>query len=397
MKNNLSIYIILCLAFCVMSCQKIAIVKAPGAVDQENFIATFPFEIRQGIIVMEVILKGKSYEFVLDTGGFNLIDKKIADDLGISGKTSIDIPDSQGNEKEVPLLKLDQMGIAGINFLKTGTGIVEFDDLNAIGCLELKGMIGSNLMQNAIWEIDYQRQEITITHSKEQLDIPNDAYVIPFNTSTFKSPNIELRINGQVEEEVEIDLGSNGSFNLLQSSLDQLVHQNSVSGRGLYKAGLYGYGKAETINFARIDELSLGSMSVRNQIVNFKQQGTSTIGNAFLKDYRVIFDWFENELTLIPVETPEDSSLETFGFRPIFNNQKPLIGFIYDNSSAAQVGLDITDEIVDFDGQNTQNISQANWCEVKQQLEETTKETISISVMRGSQILEFELEKTQLF
>lgn len=396
MRNNLSIYIALVIVVFLTSCQKIKIIKAHGSVDQEEFTVTFPFELRQGVIVMEVNLKGKPFEFILDTGGFNLIDKKIAEEIDLKGKTSIDIPDSNGNERDVPLLKLDQMEIAGINFLGTGTGIVDFEDLNAVGCLELKGMIGSNLMQNAIWEIDYQKQEITITHSMETLDIPSTSYAVPFTTGTFKSPNVDLFLNGQIENKVEIDLGSTGTFSLAQSTLDKLTLTNTVSGTGLYKAGVYGYGNPETLNFATIDQLSLGNLNFTNQLVNFKAEGTSTIGNDFLKNYRVIFNWFENEITLIPAITPETPSLETFGIKPIFNDKKPLIGFIYENSSAAASGLKITDELIKVNGQNIQNISQSEWCDVKNQFYQPTKNLISITVQRGREVLNFELKKSKL-
>lgn len=396
MKNNISIYIALLVVFCLTSCQKIKIINAPGAVEQEEFTATFPFELRQGVIVMEVNIKGKPFEFVLDTGGFNLIDKKIADDLGIKGKTSIKIPDSQDNKKKVPLLKLDEMEIAGINFLETGTGIVEFDDLNAIGCLELKGMIGANLMQNAIWEIDYQQQLITISNSMTNFDIPANSHHIPFSTSTFKSPNIEVFVNGQLEQNVEIDLGSTDRFRLSKATFDKINTANSAKGNGLFSAGLYGYGTPEVLNFASIDNLSFGDLDLTNQLVAFKPNGTSTIGNEFLKNYRVIFNWFENELTLIPVTTVETSRLETFGIQPIFNNQKSLVGFIYENSSAQKVGLEITDEIIEVNGQNIQQINKEEWCEVKMQFNQTTEKIMSITIQRNGQILNFELEKSKL-
>lgn len=397
MKKNLNFYIALLVIFCLTSCQKGKIMKAPGTVDQETFTATFPFKLIQGVIVMEVNLKGQPYEFVLDTGGFNLIDKKIAEELGIKGKSSIKIPDSQGNKRKVPILKLDEMEIAGVNFLETGTGIVEFDELNAIGCLELKGMIGSNLMQNAVWEIDYQQQLITISHSMANFDIPSDSYRIPFNAdNTFKSPNVEVTVNGQLEQKVEIDLGSNDGFNLSKTTFEKIKVTNSISGNGLLFAGLYGYGEPEAFDFATIDNLSFGDLDLTNQVVAFKPNGTSTIGNEFLKNYRVIFNWFENELTLIPVTTPQNSSLETFGIQPIFKDQKPLVGFIYENSNAQKEGLKATDELIEINGQNLQNISLSEWCEVKAQFNQSTEQNLSITIQRNGQILGFELEKSKL-
>jgi len=390
MKKNLSIYIPLLVVFCLISCQKIKIIKASGSVDQEEFTVTFPFELRQGIIVMEVHIKGQPLEFVLDTGGFNLIDKKIADDLGIKSKTSINIPDSQGKERKVPILKLPEIEIAGINFLETGTGIVEFDDLNAVGCLALKGMIG------AIWEIDYQQQLITISHNMANFSIPANSHTIPFSTSTFKSPNIDVFVNGQLEKDVEIDLGSTNTFSLSQTTFDKINTKKSVAGNGLLSAGLYGYGSPEVFQFASIDKLSFGHLDLSNQLVTFKPNGTSTIGNEFLKNYRVIFNWFENELTLIPLENLENTSLETFGIQPIFNKQKPLVGFIYENSSAYKEGLKATDELIEINGQHLQNISRAEWCKVKAQFNQTTEQKISVTVHRNGQILGFELEKLKL-
>ena len=395
-KSPLMVMVLLLVVFCLTSCKKLAIIKAPGDVEQEEFTTTFPFELRQGLIVMEVNLKGNIYEFVLDTGGFNLLDEKLAEELGIKGKKTIDIGDSQGNKKETPILKLDEIEIAGINFLETGTGIVKFDGLNEVSCLELQGMIGANLMQNAIWELDYQKQEITIAHSMAAFDIPANQQSIAFTTDILVSPKITVSVDGDQEEEVEIDLGSTGGFKLAKSTFDKLTSNQTAKGNGLFSSGLYGYGSPETMNFAIINQLALGDLELSDQLVTFKPAGTSTIGNDFLRNYRVIFNWFDTEIFLIPVTNPSISSLENYGFKPIFKDNKPQIGFIYNNSSSDKVGLKITDQILEVEGMDTQNITKEDWCEILSSFNQMTNETIYIKVLRGTERLSFELDRIKL-
>lgn len=396
MRNRLHLIVLCLVIICTTSCKKIKILKAPGSVEQEIFNVTFPFELIQDVIIIEVNLKGETHKFILDTGGFNLIGKQLAEHIGIKGVTKIEVDDSQGNKQKIPILELDALEIAGINFQKTGTGIVDFKELNAISCLDLKGMIGANLMQNAVWKIDYQRQEITIANSITAFDIPANNYAIPFTTSTFKSPNIEITVDGIVEKEVEIDLGSTGDFKLAQSTFDKLTTTKKTSGTGLFSAGLYGYGLSEKVNFARVNQISLGDLKLTDQLANFKSGRTSTIGNKFLKNYQVILNWFDNELILIPVIEPIPNLLDHYGFEPIFRGNQPQVGFIYDNSSADKVGLKITDKIIELAGRNTENISKDEWCELKNTFSALTIENIQIKVERAGETLSFELVLAKL-
>lgn len=366
-----------------------------GYVVNKDYMETIPFELRQGIIIVKGKIKGKTYEFIFDSGGINLIAKDIAAELGLKGDFSSKTNDSQGNSTQIDYFTLDKVQLGVIDFAETAFGIVDFSQLNDVSCLELKGMIGANLMRHAIWEIDYQQQVIKFSNRQQNFDIPTSAINIPFTMDNLGSPNIEMTLLGKVEKKVELDLGATGSIKLRQELLTHLQQKQPntkvITGQGQLSAGLFGYGAAETSSFAKVAEIASNQFQLKNKVVTFKDTDQSSLGNEIFKNYRFILDWLQQEAIFIPVEFPSDATLKNYGFDPIYKDGQPYVGFIFKEYNFGGNRPEITDQIIQINDWDCRNISKDDWCVIGADLKDYKYQKIRLTVLRAGKRLTFDL------
>ena len=403
-RTSIGIFILLSILFIVLDgCTMVkaySLIKK-GEVEQEEFKTTFPFEFNQGLIIIKVKIKEKEYDFILDTGAPNLISKEIADELMLKPKFSAEMNDSQNQSEELDFVQIKRIGIGDVNFINIGAVVADLENgVKKVSCFKVDGIIGANLMRNAIWDIDYENQNITISSAESFLTIPENSEKIPYTTSLTGSPFIQVNIGGELVKKVQIDLGMTDDYKFSNSTFLTLLQKKqiatTISGNGTLSGSVFGYAEPERDDFAIVKSLQIGEINLKNQIVTFiDDEKTTKIGTKFLKNYRVVLNWFKKEMTLIKIKNYENSSFETFGFKSAYRkNGKVEISYVYSTSNADKVGLKYGDKIIELDSNNYENITLAEWCKHRKEFNE--KDSISISIFRKGKKLTFSLEKSDL-
>ena len=369
-----------------------------GAVSQSAFKTEVPFEMRFGLIVIKVKIHGREYSFILDTGAPDVISKELAVKLGVKVAGSGKAGDSQGSSGSVGYTAIDSIGIGDLQFLNTGAAIADLRQSNEIACLDVDGLIGANLMRKAVWHFDYQRHIITIANDRDSLVIPPNAQTIKFHASRVGTPLIDIQMNGQTDHSVAVDLGSNSDFRSSTKTLNKLkengLRTNTYS-YGFGPSGLYGKGKEDTTWYAVITDLRLGSLKLSNQVVSFSKNEVKTVGTNFFKNYRLIFDWSSNELTMIPVSPYDNTTQKTYKFSFVLKDHQVLIGSLYATKDAVAEGPQLGDRVLEIDGKDYRSCSIENWCTLLSQRFENP--TVSVLVKRGDKELHFNAAKEALF
>lgn len=382
-----------------VSCSSIKTINfwKKGEIEQDNFKVVIPFEYRFGLVFLKVNIEGSDYNFLFDTGAPNLLSKKLAEKLNLKLKKSGEIEDSQGKSSKLNILNIDKISIGRIDFLNTGALTSDLSAPNDISCLNMDGIIGANLMKKAIWEIDYESREITITNSIDSLEIPSDSKKIHFDQSLQGSPYIDLKINGKLIKDILIDLGSNGDFEFSNKILRKLQRQESFPrttfAYGSKSSGLYGRGSNDTIRFAMVSNITLGEQTLNRQILKFSENDPK-IGTNFFKNYRVILNWDSEELIMIKINEYDNTKKKIIGFKPIIEGDKIFIGYIHNKSSADNAGLKLGDQIIEVNGKDYTTVCWDCWCEIRENGFESELDSISITVLRGEQKLVFDLKRT---
>ncbi|WP_317899880.1 retropepsin-like aspartic protease [Aurantibacillus circumpalustris] len=379
---------------------KTAKLMKAGSVRETTFKTEVPFEMRYGLIVLKVTIHGKEYSFLLDTGAPNVISKKLAQQLGIKTVTSRKAGDSQGNKSSLGFTSIDSIGIGGLQFLSTGAAIADLEHSSEIACFHLDGFIGANLMRKAVWQFDYERNIITITNDRHSLIIPSNALTIKFKQALSGTPRVDLQLNGQIEGSVGIDLGSNGDFNCSEETFKTLKKKDSLNYSYTYgfgSSGLYGRGGQDTSWHAIISTIQMDSLKLFNQVVTFRKKAAKIVGTNFFRNYRLIFDWSLNELTLIPVKPYENTTEKSFLFSFILKDQQVFIGSTHYKENEGFESLKLGDQVLEMDGKNFRTCSIDNYCLLFGRRFENSDTDISLLVKRGDKELNIKVAKETVF
>ena len=371
-----------------------------GHTKQKSFNVKIPFENRFGLIVIKVELNNETYDFILDSGAVNVLSKKLAKTLGSKGLFTVDNSDSQGNSQPMEIAKIDEISIGGVKFEGTGCGITDFNQSIDLGCIEVDGVIGSNLMRLAIWKIDFRNQIITITNTKESLSLEAKTKKIPFYTfGEENKPFCNIKINEVEEKYVIIDLGSNDGFTLSYSTYDKIQKELPKSKKaieyGSGGSGAYGYGKMDSIYYLQAGSLSVGEFGWNNQIIKCSKSIVPSLGTAFFSNYDLVMNWADKELLLSPHTDYDNQQFIHAGFNVHYQDDALVIASLIKESNAEKSGMQLGDKIIQIDGKDYSNSSIADYCDLTKQLYKDNS-IKNVVINRNGKQLSFDIKKEVL-
>jgi predicted aspartyl protease len=391
--RSLILFIVLILLLSGCSLTKVGQILKSGTVKPKAFKTEIPFEYRLGIIVIKVKINGTDYNFMLDTGAPNVISKELAALLQLESKKTSKATDSGKNKSEVGFVIVDEITIGDLRFLKTGAAVTNISASKEISCMEIDGIIGSNLMRKAIWQIDYANKKITITNSMDSLHLKDNLEKITFYPKPSGTPVVGINVNG-VSEDVIIDTGSNGDIDLSKKTFKKIIGGNptipNVVKVGVSSAGLFGQAKPDSSHSAVVNRMAFGDVILEHQIADFGNV-TPKIGTAFLKNYDVVLNWFDKEILLEKKSDYDNFTINSFGFSYLLKDNKLIVGSIYKGATAEKKGLRLNDRILSINDRNYETVSDAQWCTLIDK--GISGESIMITISRGDEKLSFKLDK----
>jgi len=290
----------------VSSCSLSKAVKnlKEGKTNQENFKVTFPFEMKNGWIIVPVEIKNKNYNFILDTGSPTLVSKELAESLNLKVIDSAKAADVYNNKQQNKYTRLETVKIGIIDFAGTTALINDFNALPIWSSLHIDGFIGSNLMQHAIWDIDFSKKQITITDNESKLDLPEEIIENKLFIGVAGVPAIACKINKKKVWNFTIDLGYNGGIVVPFSEFKKQTENGEISDfKKSNTKGIIGiYGEQNTTRESytgTINEIEFGNATLKNEKVYSEQYLAKTFGIGFFKNYRVILNWNSKKIKLI--------------------------------------------------------------------------------------------------
>lgn len=390
--------ILLATIFLLSNCSVKKLVKFfnDGYTQETPFKVEIPFEYRLGLIIIKVEINRETYDFVLDSGGINILSKELAGTIGSQSLFTKNIRGHQSKSEPMDFTKIEELYIGGIMFKDTSCGIGDFNKSSELSCLGLDGMIGSNLMRLAIWEIDFKNQLITITNTKESLSIAANAKKIPFYTDLTHQPYCNLTIDGVEETNVNIDLGSVGGFSVSYSNYEKIQKELSQNKKaiqhGHYGSGYYGFDKIDSTYYLQVNSLSIGEIKLENQILKFSKSASPTIGISYFKNYDLVMNWNDKEMLLSPHTEYDNHKYIGNGITFFYEDGAIRIASIIKECEAENLGVRLGDKIIEIDGKDYSNITDEEYCDFVL-LKNRDNPSMNIVVSRGSEQLSFDLKK----
>ena len=396
----------LLLALSLSSCRYAQFLKIQKAMQAETmkqyaFKREMPFEYISGFIVIEATIGDKTGKFILDTGALTLLDDDFVKNVLFKTLGKQKHKDVNGNKKYLKTVKLDKLSISGIDFQGIVATVSDLEILKILKtnrCIDASGILGVNVMNKGVWQIDYFNKKITITDSKDSLNLPADKKVISFYATGKGTPQIRVTANGVYLGEAELDTGNNGDFDMQKKTINNLPFaKTAITKRGL-SGGAFGL-QEDTTLITMLPTLTLGeNFEIQNTVVSLSSSlsGNPLIGYQFLKNYVVTIDWKYNEITLIPSNLSLEKPFLTYGFSPIFKDGKLYVASIIEQSSADKAGLRLNDQIIQINGKDYNPITQIDYCDFLQQDLLKKSNTLQLVVKRGDKEIKHELIKTDM-
>ena len=366
-----------------------------GYSDNKDFKVTLPYEIRGGLLVVKAEIKNDIYNLIFDTGAVTTISKEMHEKLNLKKIKTGKVSDISDTKKELSFSVIDTIKIGGINFYDIGTAILDVDSIQDFKCMKIDGFLGSNLLKEAIWEIDMKKKEITFSNSLTSFQLSENTPKTKLYIGYGGVPSVTTYLDNNKLYNTVIDYGFGGNISLLKDDFNKIIKKNSnikyTKAIGSSIASVYGDLPSREYFQAIINQYKIDNFLIPEQLISFGSINSRVIGNGFLRDYKVILSWKDKSAWFIKnYKTKEPVSFKTFGYGFQRKNNEIYISSIYENSESSNKGLKLGDKILKINTEDYTNITNERWCEI---INTPRADKQNIVIERKGEKMNFDLDK----
>lgn len=332
---------------------------------QKKFEKTIPFSYEpNNQIVVPVIIKGKTYHFVFDTGATTVVSREIVEELGLPSLFKNVLQDGAGIEQEEMFYNVSEMQIAGIDFKNVavvGGDMMKFAD---VLCVNIDGLLGTNVLRSCYWKVDYTTGQLTF--SDREIKPSKDMYSVDFKENFSGTPLLELYM-GKYRVNMFMDTG----YTKVLSIPDSLYFRARKAHERPYAKG---YGTTTVTLFdSAPKEKYIGLMDsvyvfnkrhlLLNPIADIDHADTYLVGNAVFKGFgQMILNWKKHRLYLPEKVVDINETYPSFGFSPLLIDNQLVVSIVWEGTDAFKKGMTVGAVITAVNGQDTTNITHDTWC-----------------------------------
>ncbi len=369
------------------NCGLITTFKLQDAYENEqmnayHFKRQIPFNFQSGMIIVEMEVNGIKGNFAMDTGAITIFDDDFAKNFNFKTIGKLNSKDTNNNKKKRKYVKSSEIEIADISFHDIVASISDIDKLSEAACLDIVGILGVNLMNKAIWQIDYAKQIITIKDSRGSLNLIGSEKPINFVAYGKGVPILDLYSDQKYLGELLLDTGSNGSLTLPSEEMSSnlpFVNKQSIN-YAAYSA------KQRSQKVTILTRVRIGQhFEIQNLVTSFvENEHLNLLGNKFLQNYLVTIDWPNQQLILSSSSNSKEDFHTNFGFSIRLFNKKIVIGSIYKEAKLYKKGLRLNDEVLKINDLNLVNANPSIYCKSRALMKDRNTETVEVSIKKGS-------------
>ncbi|NAS31486.1 hypothetical protein GTQ40_10920 [Flavobacteriaceae bacterium R38] len=331
-------------------------------VQSKNYYTEIDYELINNKIIIPVTIEGKTYRFLLDTGAPNLIRSSLKNIIKTSEVKEITIKDANNKTGDLGITTIPAIEIGGVVFENTTTLVhnIKENDL-LFGCLNVDGIIGSNMLQYSIIQILPKERKIKITDTKNKLNLNKKNTLKLKLIGNQASPYIWVNLNGEQKsrEQVLFDTGMSGFYDLSKEHHNKYFKENNIytvlaEGEGTSSISFFGNAD-ETIQYRiQIPEIKIGNALLQNATIQTTDDNNSRIGAELLEYGSVTIDFKKRKFYFDPFQKSINIKEKLLGFSPTVIDNKLVIGIVWDNELKTKISHG--DEIIKINGKDIQSI-----------------------------------------
>jgi hypothetical protein len=326
---------------------------ALGVIDPSTLPVTIPFTAPANHIVVDTGFgTAATFPMMLDTGAPLNVSADLVKEFAFPVIDTMDAA-AAGGTVTSDVVGVDKVTLGGLSVAQVAGISPWVDDANPLSCITEDGLVGANVMKNAVWQIDYQAKTVTVTASTDGIEHVTGAIPVPMEAiqGIGGSPAVAFGV-GDGGLGFLVDTGSDGGIltapkELVGVGLDVPKDAPTVKSRVAGAAGAIDL----DIPFVTTT-IDLGTTKIDYPIgAADVVSGIGNIGNAFLSQFIVTFDFPNNTMYLDPI-----SGDGTIANPPVpgasvgWDGKTAIVRGLAVGSAADTAGLKLGDVVTEVDG-----------------------------------------------
>jgi len=349
----------------------------------KNYYVQLSYQTINGKIFVFTTIAGKTHKFLLDTGAPVAISPALAAEINATPMRNVESRDVNGNLDSVPVALVNEIKIGDLSFTNI-PAMVFIPDFYA--CWNIDGVIGSNMLRKSIIIFNSEQHTIIITDQPEKLSF-NKKHAIPMLANTLNDYQsmhfITIKLQNKVNLTLEFDTGDNAFLRFSDDFMNQLaqfnVYQIALKGYGASTIGELGLQANANKYLLKIPFLNIGSARFNNVQTLTNKGGIPGLGSKLLDYGNVTLDFINGKFYFDAKNELIDVNEKQWPFEPTFNNDKLVIGLIWER---AMKQVKTGEQIVAIDGKD---YSHVNFCDLLNSPPALTGKTSATITIRDKQ------------
>lgn len=350
-----------------------SVLTSDGFPDHHELIE-LPFVWKYGKIMISLSINGVPKDFILDTGAPTAVDKATFEGLNLPLVDEIPITDINGTKSTLVVSQVEQLNVQGL--VLSDVPVIMYENEVLTACFGASGLLGSNIFQNSILQIDHQEQLIRIGSSLSQFDVDNAEGSTMF-VDAQGSPVFTVNI-GKNKEQLLFDSGLDAFYVMCNANFSRFkrskVLEKIASSEGFSTLGLSGMGETSLSHRIKIKDFTFAGLTVNDLIAETDQGTNSALGSEILKYGRLTIDFRLKQYYFQPFDTTLNPSVTERKITPIVDKNRLVVGRVWDKKLK---GLSVGDPILQVDGKQSANV---DVCEYLKQADALKSGSTSLSV-----------------
>ena len=336
-----------------------------GTVQQDSLPVTLPIRYVAGQVVVDVRLGDDetALPMLLDTGAPTAISDSLAAIHGGDAAGTVSTLTIDGQVTSSPVVPLRRLRFGPAEFRDVGAVETAIDRADPLWCLADAGLIGASLMRDAVWQLDYGAQRLTIAPSVEGLDHVEEAIQLDFEPASDVSPSPLVSLPaGEGRLTFLVDTGSDGWLTAHPADLAGVGSELAPDAPAMATLASTAGGRIATRLAWATADVSLGDRQLRDLPVattTVLPEGQGIMGNAFLDDFIVTIDWPAGVLYLDPVAGDPHPDVP-MSVSPTWHDGYVVGSFV--EGAPGTAGLELDAPILAIDGEDVTGATFGDFC-----------------------------------
>lgn len=323
-----------------------------GKVNPKNYNTTIPYKDIRGLVIAEVVIKGKTYNFIVDTGAMSAISGELYEELRLQSGSEINVSDSSNLSQGMKVVTLPPVHVGDIAF--EDVPAVVANDGFFFKCLGIDGFIGSNMLRNSVVKFSYKDRTVSFTNKLKNFAVEKRHSAALLKDKMQSNPYLQITLQNPDtagHETLMFDTGMVGLYDLSASTYASIKKFNVFTvlhqAKGAYSVGINGTESPTDHYMLLLSHLDFAGVTFTNVTTTTTSDIKSRIGSQMLAYGDVIIDYPGRHLYFNPyVKQPINLAEKNWPVQPVMREGKLVVGIVWDPSVSDRISEG--DELLKF-------------------------------------------------